>query len=49
MGTCVWADPTRDLTGVLLTNSVYFGRGDTRELRAAFYESATLDLEEMRA
>ena len=48
VGTCVWADPARDVTGVLLTNSVYFGRGDTRELRAAFYEAAILDLEEMR-
>ena len=49
VGTCVWADPARDVTGVLLTNSVYFGRGDTRELRAAFYEAAIRDLEEMRA
>jgi beta-N-acetylhexosaminidase len=49
VGTCVWADPARDVTGVLLTNSVYFGRGDTRELRAAFYEASILDLEELRA
>jgi beta-N-acetylhexosaminidase len=47
VGTCVWADPARDVTGVLLTNSVYFGRSDTRELRAAFYESAIEDLAEM--
>jgi len=40
VGTCVWADPTRDLNAVLLTNSVYFGRNDTRDLRAAFYEAA---------
>jgi serine-type D-Ala-D-Ala carboxypeptidase len=39
VGTCVWADPARDLLGVLLTNSVYFGRKDTREFRAAFYEA----------
>lgn len=39
VGTCVWADPTRDVSGVLLTNSVYFGRNDTRDLRAAFYEA----------
>jgi CubicO group peptidase (beta-lactamase class C family) len=45
VGTCVWADPQRDLTGVLLTNSVYFGRSDTRELRAAFFEAAVEDLE----
>jgi CubicO group peptidase (beta-lactamase class C family) len=40
VGTCVWADPTRDTQGVLLTNAVYFGRSDTREFRAAFYEAA---------
>jgi CubicO group peptidase (beta-lactamase class C family) len=40
VGTCVWADPARDVCGVLLTNSVYFGRNDTRDLRAAFYEAA---------
>jgi serine-type D-Ala-D-Ala carboxypeptidase len=39
VGTCVWADPRRDLQGVLLTNSVYFGRNDTRDLRAAFFEA----------
>jgi serine-type D-Ala-D-Ala carboxypeptidase len=40
VGTCVWADPVRDVSGVLLTNSVYFGRNDTRDLRASFYEAA---------
>jgi hypothetical protein len=49
VGTCVWADPERDVSGVLLTNSVYFGRGDTRELRAAFYDAAIEDLREVRA
>jgi serine-type D-Ala-D-Ala carboxypeptidase len=39
VGTCVWADPVRDLQGVLLTNAVYFGREDIRDLRAAFYEA----------
>jgi CubicO group peptidase (beta-lactamase class C family) len=39
VGTCVWADPRRDLQGVLLTNAVYFGRADTRDLRAEFYEA----------
>jgi serine-type D-Ala-D-Ala carboxypeptidase len=39
VGTCVWADPVRDLQGVLLTNAVYFGRADARDLRAAFYEA----------
>ncbi len=46
VGTCVWADPRRDCSGVLLTNSVYFGRSDTRELRTAFYEALVEDLEE---
>lgn len=45
VGTCVWADPSRDCTGVLLTNSVYFGRNDTRDLRAAFYEALVDDLD----
>ncbi|HEY1428556.1 MAG TPA: serine hydrolase, partial [Candidatus Tumulicola sp.] len=40
VGTCVWADPERDASAVLLTNSVYFGRSDTRALRAAFFEAA---------
>ncbi|MDP9024089.1 MAG: beta-lactamase family protein, partial [Candidatus Eremiobacteraeota bacterium] len=29
-GVAVWADPERDLQAVLLTNSVYFGRRDSR-------------------
>jgi serine-type D-Ala-D-Ala carboxypeptidase len=41
VGTCVWADPVRDIQGVLLTNTVYYGRNDTRDLRAAFYEAMT--------
>jgi CubicO group peptidase (beta-lactamase class C family) len=45
VGTCVWSDPKRDCTGVLLTNSVYFGRSDTRDLRAAFYEALVDDLD----
>jgi CubicO group peptidase (beta-lactamase class C family) len=44
VGTCVWADPDADVSGVLLTNSVYFGRFDTRELRAAFYDALFEDL-----
>jgi CubicO group peptidase (beta-lactamase class C family) len=44
VGTCVWADPERDVAAVLLTNSVYFGRNDTRALRAAFYEATIDDL-----
>ncbi|HVA28718.1 MAG TPA: serine hydrolase domain-containing protein [Candidatus Baltobacteraceae bacterium] len=38
-GTCVWADPERDLQAVLLTNTVYFDRSDSRPLRAAFYDA----------
>jgi CubicO group peptidase (beta-lactamase class C family) len=34
-GTSVWADPVRDLCVVLLTNAVYYGRGDLRDVRAA--------------
>lgn len=48
VGTCVWADPARDLQGVLLTNSVYFGRRDTRDVRAAFYEALVEDAERAR-
>jgi serine-type D-Ala-D-Ala carboxypeptidase len=38
-GTSVWADPDRDLQAVLLTNTVYFGRTDSRPLRVAFYDA----------
>lgn len=34
-GTCLWADPESDLSVVLLTNAVYFGRHDLRDVRAA--------------
>jgi len=39
VGTCVWADPQRDVQAVLLTNAVYFGRNGTRDVRAEFYEA----------
>lgn len=39
VGTCVWADPVRDVQGVLLTNAVYFGRTDPRDVRPRFYEA----------
>jgi CubicO group peptidase (beta-lactamase class C family) len=39
-GTSVWSDPERDLTVVLLTNAVYFGRGDLRDVRAAVADAA---------
>jgi serine-type D-Ala-D-Ala carboxypeptidase len=40
-GTCMWADPTRDLSIVLLTNAVYYGRTDIREFRAAICDAVT--------
>ncbi len=49
VGTCVWADPSRDLQGVLLTNAVYFGRTDIRDLRARFYEAMVLSHSEALA
>jgi CubicO group peptidase (beta-lactamase class C family) len=39
-GTSVWADPSRDLNVVLLTNAVHFGRTDTRLIRAAVADAA---------
>jgi CubicO group peptidase (beta-lactamase class C family) len=39
----VWADPVRDLAVVLLTNAVYFGRHDLRDVRAAVCDAATLE------
>jgi CubicO group peptidase (beta-lactamase class C family) len=50
VGTCVWADPVRDLQGVLLSNAVYFGRDATPPnpgpgLRVRFYEALVEDLE----
>ena len=48
VGTCVWADPVRDLQGVLLTNAVYFGRDAAPSpgpgLRVRFYEAMVEDL-----
>jgi CubicO group peptidase (beta-lactamase class C family) len=48
VGTCVWADPLRDVQGVLLTNSVYFGRNSSSSsapgLRPRFYEAMVEDL-----
>jgi len=45
VGTSVWADPERDLTMVLLTNAVYFGRFDMREIRIAFHDAVVEELE----
>jgi CubicO group peptidase (beta-lactamase class C family) len=42
-GTCVWADPSRDLIVVLLTNAVYFGRHDLRDVRAAVCDAAAAE------
>jgi CubicO group peptidase (beta-lactamase class C family) len=41
-GTSVWVDPAKDLTLVVLTNRVYFGRANDEELyrfRVAIYEA----------
>ncbi|HMD02823.1 MAG TPA: serine hydrolase domain-containing protein [Candidatus Baltobacteraceae bacterium] len=42
-GTSVWVDPERDLSVVLLTNAVYYGRGDLRDLRAAVGDAAVAE------
>jgi CubicO group peptidase (beta-lactamase class C family) len=42
-GTCMWADPTRDLSIVLLTNAVYYGRTDIRDLRAAVCDATVAE------
>ncbi len=39
-GTCVWADPERDLSVTFLTNAVYYGRGDLRLVRADVCDAA---------
>ncbi|MGC8485092.1 MAG: serine hydrolase domain-containing protein [Candidatus Baltobacteraceae bacterium] len=47
-GTCIWVDPERDLTAVLLTNTVYFGREDSTDLRRAFFTGVTDALDRRR-
>jgi CubicO group peptidase (beta-lactamase class C family) len=42
-GTSVWADPERELSIILLTNAVYYGRTDLRDVRAAVCEAAVAD------
>lgn len=44
-GTCVWVDPVRDCTIVLLTNAVHFGRTDIRAIRAAVCDAAVAELD----
>jgi CubicO group peptidase (beta-lactamase class C family) len=39
-GTCIWVDPVRDLTIVVLTNAVHYGRHDLRDVRAALCDAA---------
>jgi serine-type D-Ala-D-Ala carboxypeptidase len=39
-GTCIWVDPERDLTIVILTNAVHYGRHDLRDVRAALCDAA---------
>jgi CubicO group peptidase (beta-lactamase class C family) len=45
VGTSVWADPLRDLSIVLLTNAVYFGRKDLRDLRAAVCDAVVGEMD----
>ncbi|MGP6157269.1 MAG: serine hydrolase domain-containing protein [Vulcanimicrobiaceae bacterium] len=45
VGTSVWADPARDLSVVLLSNAVYYGRGDLRDVRAAVCDAAVAAFE----
>lgn len=42
-GTCMWADPERDLSIVLLTNAVYYGRNDIRDLRASVCDAVVAE------
>jgi CubicO group peptidase (beta-lactamase class C family) len=42
-GTCIWADPQRDLSVTFLTNAVHLGRSDLRELRAAVCDAAVAE------
>jgi CubicO group peptidase (beta-lactamase class C family) len=42
-GTCLWADPARDLSVVLQTNAVYFGRNDMRDVRAAVCDACVAE------
>ena len=42
-GTCIWADPQRDLNVVILTNAVHFGRHDLRDVRAALCDAAVTE------
>uniref|UniRef100_E6PIZ0 Putative beta-lactamase n=1 Tax=mine drainage metagenome TaxID=410659 RepID=E6PIZ0_9ZZZZ len=46
-GTCIWVDPQRDLTAVLLSNTVYFGRDDSTDLRRAFFTGVTEALDRL--
>ena len=41
-GTSLWADPERDLSVVLLTNAVHYGRSDLRAVRAAVCDAAVV-------
>jgi CubicO group peptidase (beta-lactamase class C family) len=43
-GTSAWADPTRDISVVLLTNGVYYGRSDLRDLRAAVCDAVVKEV-----
>jgi CubicO group peptidase (beta-lactamase class C family) len=42
-GTCIWVDPQRDLTVVILTNAVHYGRNDLRDVRVAICDAAVTE------
>ena len=44
-GTSVWSDSARDVTVVLLTNAVYYGRNDLRDVRAAVCDAVVRELD----
>ena len=39
-GTSIWVDPARDVSVVLLTNAVHYGRSDIRPIRVAVADAA---------
>ncbi len=44
-GTSIWADPSRDVSVVLLTNNVHHGRSDLRDVRSSVADAAVRALD----
>ncbi len=42
-GTSIWVDPVRDLSIVILTNAVHYGRTDLRDVRVALADAAVAE------